>query len=257
MSIRALAALTVALTLTATPACAVPTPPPATTAPVMTLNTYGAFGNKGATAPVVADVLALVKAHRPVVIALQELCARQKIAIDKVLKPLGYVSTFTTLTRLAQCNDKSGGNRYGLALYTKGAYTARARYALPWGANAPGKSNRGPRALLCVNTKAIGPTPRRVCTMHAATVDPDRANQIAATNRISAKWTNPIILADFNLGTPTVRKSFPGRIMADARVTTDGGSYLDGVVGSVTATAKPVASSDHHAVIATVPKAAS
>lgn len=54
--IRALAALTVALTLTATPACAVPTPPPATTAPVMTLNTYGAFGNKGATAPVVADV---------------------------------------------------------------------------------------------------------------------------------------------------------------------------------------------------------
>ena len=65
--IRALAALTVALTLTAAPACAVPTPPPAT-APVMTLNTYGAFGNKGATAPVVADVLALVKANRPMVI---------------------------------------------------------------------------------------------------------------------------------------------------------------------------------------------
>ena len=254
--IRALAALTVALTLTATPACAVPTPPPAT-APVVTLNTYGAFGNKGATAPVVADVLALVKAHRPVVIALQELCARQKIAIDKVLKPLGYVSTFTTLTRLAQCNDKSGGNRYGLALYTKGAYTARARYALPWGANAPGKANRGPRALLCVNTKAIGPKPVRVCTTHLATVDPDRARQLAAVAKISAKWTNPLILADFNLGTPTVRKSFPGRIMADARVTTDGGSYLDGVVGSVTATAKPISSSDHHAVIATVPKATS
>lgn len=255
--IRALAALTVALTLTATPACAVPTPPPATTAPVMTLNTYGAFGNKGATAPVVADVLALVKANAPKVIALQELCGRQKIALDKVLKPLGYVSTFTALTSLAQCNDAAKGNKYGLAIYTKGAYTARARYALPWGANAPGKSNRGPRALLCVNTKAIGPKPVRVCTTHLATVDPDRANQLAATNRISAKWNSPIILADFNLGTPTVRKSFPGRIMADARVTTDGGSYLDGVVGSVTAAAKPIASSDHHAVIANVPKSAS
>ena len=254
--IRALAALTVALTLTATPACAVPTPPPAT-APVMTLNTYGALGNKGATAPVVADVLALVKANRPVAIGLQELCARQKIAIDNVLKPLGYVSTFTTLSRPKQCNDAAKGNKNGLAIYTKGAFTARARYALPWGANAPGKSNRGPRALLCVNTKAIGPKPVRVCTTHLATVDPDRARQLAAVAKISAKWTNPIILADFNLGTPTVRKSFPGRIMADARVTTDGGSYLDGVVGSVTAAAKPIASSDHHAVIATVPKAAS
>ena len=255
---RIAATLTLALLTACTavsPAEATPTASPTVTTAApktnrfMTLNVYGAIGNKGATKPLTADVVKLVKANKPYVIGLQEVCESQAKAIGKALASSGYRMTFENMIVTPGCNDKKNGNRWGLALLTKGKYTSRKSYPLPGGENVVKAPE--PREMLCVSVKPNGRV-QRVCTLHLVTRDPDRAAQLAEVARISSRWTQPAIGGDWNQAVPSIQRLFPSTAIADPGPTADTGSRLDAWTNSTSAKAYPIGTSDHHIVIATV-----
>lgn len=232
--------------------CTAATPATAVTGSttIMTLNVHGSVdragsGNAGRPEAIVRDVVALATKYRPRIIALQELCLRQHVAVRARLAKLGYVSTMTYVNRSAGCNDPAGGNQSGVALYLKASKISwRTSAALPWGANGQGSIGRQPRRVLCASGKGWRDI---ACTTHLSPLDPDRGQQAAvAAAKVTgwAKGRKAAIAGDLNMGRAAAEAAFPRYQAA--------GYHVDHVLtlGSPALTAAvPVPSSDHPAVV--------
>lgn len=214
---------------------------------VMTLNIHGGSdrdggGNHGST-KVSTDILQVVSAQQPTVIALQEICGKQYRDLKKKLG--GYSGTFTNTKRQAHCHDKKHGNLSGIAIFIKGEIQTRYVWQLPWGANAKGVTGRQPRSLLCV--KPVGQS-WRACVTHLSPHAPDVLNQTDKVRSSISRWAGKVVVAgDFNLSTKWVDRSFPSYFSV--------GDGIDHVVSTSAVTVKvvvPVKSSDHPALIATI-----
>ncbi|MEO5949185.1 MAG: endonuclease/exonuclease/phosphatase family protein [Candidatus Saccharimonas sp.] len=205
-----------------------PFPPTASAAAsdsVVTLNIWGSLGHKGKTKDVTNDVVAIAKNNKPFAIGLQEVCGKQHRSIREALKKLGYTGTFTETRQSGMCNDKSKGNKFGNSIFIRGRYTNRTRTALPWGKNKKGTTGREPRAMLCVTANKT-----RYCTVHLATRNPDRENQLTKIARTLEPWAKKgavVLMGDFNVSSATPVKTItflkacttPGRI--DYTLSTD------------------------------------
>lgn len=192
----------------ATQAEAAPSPPSIVT---ITLNVHGSKdrhgrGNGGNPKPVVRDILALVKAHNPDVIGVQEVCHRQHRAVRAELARLGYRATMTYTRASAGCDDRSKGNKFGNALYLKATkLTWRKSYALPKPINPEGTTGREPRRLLCARATLKGAI-WTSCVTHIGPHDPDLTRQ---ANRVSEIVTslpgNVNAMGDWNSKSPKVK----------------------------------------------------
>ena len=240
-----LVALAAAVSLTVMPVdfVAVADTNPATV--VMTLNVHGGTdrkggGNHGHTGPVTKDVMALVNANGPSVIALQELCARQYRDLRSKLGKLGYSGAFTSTRRTRGCKGASG-----IGIFIKGKIQTKYVWALPWGKNPVGTTGRQPRRLLCVK---FADRNLRACVTHLGPHAPDVLDQAAAVGERVSRWAGPVVVAgDFNMNPKWVARSFPEMDIA--------GVGIDHILStrSVTVGATvPVASSDHPAQFATL-----
>jgi len=257
MSIRALAATAVALTLTATPACADSTAglESTDTLTVLTMNAHGSTdrfggGNRGRTAATSRDVSALVRKYRPDAIAMQELCGTQYAALRKVLK--GYSAIAGFARRSGGCNSTPVGNRFGNALLLRGALAWHKSTSLPWGKAANGTTGRENRTLACGRTKN---STTLFCAAHLSPVEPDRSIQAQRVLTLVKAWarsskaTGWVLAGDLNM-----RSAAAGRIFGPAA-----GSSIDWVAGTAPrlVAAHAIGSSDHPAVVVATKERAS
>ena len=215
---------------------------------VMTLNVWGA-GHRGRTDAISADVLRIVRAQRPNVIALQEVCHSQHRRLRKELGRIGYQATHTTTRTNTLCRDAQGKNRYGNSLFVLGGFTHRARTVLPWGANPVAEhTGREARAMVCATTRR--PVRARVCATHLSPSDPDNATQLGRINLAMTPWVGGkiAVAGDYNQNLSPVLSRLPFGVRATNP------RRIDHVIsnGKSTVTSTTVASSDHRAVIATI-----
>jgi endonuclease/exonuclease/phosphatase family metal-dependent hydrolase len=258
--VLALSLLTlVVLVASPPPPLAAAAPPSSDVIRVLDWNIAGGAQGHGEVGKRPATVVEIVRESEPTIIALQETCYTQYLAIEAQIESLGYHAIHIPVHRSGSCHDRTYDNRWGNALFIKTdePVTDSTRYALPWGRNPKGSFARQPRAMVCATTE-LDDREARICSVHTTPRDPDKRDQIdrvaSILEPVVAQDTLTVLAGDFNsqIYPPKDLEFLQSGSRAD---TTDSGKHLDWVLATEPVEViaiVPTNLSDHHLVLADV-----